>query len=249
MYSNQKYGNKKLTQMSVLCAWLVSGLAWADADVSQQTEALQAEEAVDANRTADEAALAVPAATSRPVDEEGYQGLVVMPTPEAVEFPRVKSMQDNAERALATGKNETDGPDRILALLVVLGLAAFSFLLRKRDASAGSPSPEPLAPAEEGAETTAVAPVPVTDEAVDVAGNAPAADDAMEVSTEADSTDPEPAPLSGEMTADVPVETVAEEAEAMVAPVSEEEPKPPIPESAPQPPRNLRRRPSKRGKR
>ncbi|MEY4194285.1 MAG: hypothetical protein RLZZ226_653 [Pseudomonadota bacterium] len=75
----------------------------------------------------------------------------VRPRPvEAVPSVVVKSMQDDAEQALARGTTQTDTSDRTPALLIVLGLAGFAFWLGRNRNRA-----QPAAVAETVSDTTA----------------------------------------------------------------------------------------------
>lgn len=75
----------------------------------------------------------------------------VRPRPvEAVPSVVVKSMQDDAEQALARGTAQTDTSDRTPALLIVLGLAGFAFWLGRNRNRA-----QPAAVAETVSDTTA----------------------------------------------------------------------------------------------
>ncbi len=69
---------------------------------------------------------------------------------EAVPSVVVKSMQDDAEQALARGTTQTDTSDRAPALLIVLGLAGFAFWLGRNRNRA-----QPAAVAETASDTTA----------------------------------------------------------------------------------------------
>ncbi len=115
----------------------------------------------------------------------------VRPRPvEAVPSVVVKSMQDDAEQALARGTTQTDTSDRTPALLIVLGLAGFAFWLgRNRNRSqpaavaetASDTTAEQIAAADTAAHEAAVAVVETVVEAADEAMAVADADETTEI--------------------------------------------------------------------
>lgn len=131
------YKNKKFYAMSLLLALLTSGsgsvLAEGETDQAAEVSAVETHDEIQADMESDETATA---STHHEIEvkTEEHLGVVVVPiAPAATDGAvSVKSMQDNAEQALAQGESKTNTSDRIFALLALLGLGAFAFLRKNK---------------------------------------------------------------------------------------------------------------------
>lgn len=155
---------KQFQVMTLLLALLAGGYEAVQAD-----EELASEAAVSATETNEAQEGGAESATGQAdaVELEKNQGIVIpSPAAQASQEPiRARSMQDDAEQALARGGNQSDTSDRTLPLLAFLGLGAFVFFSRKRGTGTASSVAEPVVEEAEASSGNAE----VTETAEDVA--------------------------------------------------------------------------------